>query len=413
MAPLPQRLAAVGALAGAVAFTAAAGAGTGRDTPRATLAPWPRPVLFAPGHGGGQAAARAGAAVPRPVWISRAAILRRPTTGPAWAGLLRDAENAPGTADVSDQNSNHDVATLAAALVCARTRARDICAKARAGVVAAIGTERDGRWLAVGRNLTAYVIAADVLDLRDGRGGSRAGARVHAWLRGMLTETLSANNSDDRVPLVPFGSGSNASAQQGAAYVAVAAYLHDRAALRRAWDGFRRYVCDPGAPDRDRIDLHNGVDHDWAADPAHPCAINPLGSSKAVPAGRHGAGEVHRLDGSIVNDMARGGDYQWPPGQTDYPWVGLEGLVPAAVILQNQGFPAFAAGHRAVLRAVDFLWDLRNETRRSNWFPPGRSDEIIGLVNSTYGRDYPVTAPVGPGRTVGYTDWTHPAGVAH
>jgi hypothetical protein len=420
-----QRLArAAGALGGVVAL-AAAGAAFSRES---APPPAPEPAASpagdaAPGATGDaagltipatrRAAVRAErrAARPTPVWISPAAIRARPTHGAAWKRLLEDARADPGRADVSDQNSNHDVATLAAALVCARTRDVRLCAKARAGVLDAIGTERGARWLAVGRNLTAYAIAADVMDLRAGRGHGSAGGRVEAWLRGFLTETLRDNNSHREVRLVPFDSGSNASGQEGAAYAAVAAYLRDPVALGRAWDGFLRFVCDPGAPHPERIDLHRGIEHDWAADPAHPCAINPAGSRKPVPAGRHGAGEVHRLDGAIVNDMSRGGDYQWPPGLTDYPWVGLEGLVPAAVILANAGFPAFRAGDRAILRAVDYLWQLRVETAHANWFTGSRSGEIIQLVDATYGRDYPHEDPVGAGRTVGYTDWTHPRGV--
>ena len=320
---------------------------------------------------------------------------------------MADARRDPGPANVADQDSGHDVGTLAAALVCARMPRSAFCGKARSEVVAAIGTERGGRWLAVGRNLTAYVIAADLLGLRADRDPASDGSRVEAWIRGFLSETLAENNTARPVPLAPFASGSNASAQEGAAYAAVAAYLRDRTALARAWDAFRTYVCAPSAPDGGRIDLHSGVDADWALDDRHPCAINPPGAAKAVPAGRHGGGEVRRIDGAIINDMARGGDYQWPPGMTDYPWVGLEGLVPAAVILERAGYPAFAVAHRAVLRAVDYLWYLQGATGQGKWFKEKRDNEIIQLVNVVYRTRFPLRRPIGGGRTIGYTDWTH------
>jgi hypothetical protein len=341
------------------------------------------------------------------IWISPATLRHLPTTGAAWDRLLADAEADPGTADVADQNSGQDVATLAAALVCARTNSPELCDKARAGVVSAIGTERGGRWLAVGRNLTAYVIAADVMGLRADGDPESAGTRVETWIRGFETERLADNNTGEPIPVIPFASGSNASAQEGAAYVAVAAYLGDRAALERAWDAFRTYLCDPSAPDRERIDLHRGVEAGWAYDDRHPCAVDPAGAAKRVPPGRPGAGQLVQLDGAIINDMARGGDLAWPPGTTQYPWVGLEGLVPAAVMLDRAGYPALTVADGAVLRAVRYLRDLELSTGSGTWFRERRCNEIIQLVNVAYGVHFSVDLPAGGGRTVGYTDWTH------
>jgi hypothetical protein len=341
------------------------------------------------------------------IWISTATLRHLPTTGATWERLLADAEADPGSADVADQDSGHDVATLAAALVCARTHSPKLCDKARAGIVAARGTERGGRWLAVGRNLTAYVIAADVMGLRSDGDPESAGTRVETWIRSFETERLADNNTGEPTPFIPFASGSNASAQEGAAYAAVAAYLGDRAALERAWDAFRTYVCDPSAPDRERIDLHRGVEAGWAIDDRHPCAVNPAGAAKQIPPGRPGAGQVMRVGGAIINDMARGGDLAWPPGRTQYPWVALEGLVPAAVILDRAGYPAFAVADRAVLRAVRYLRDLQLSTGSGRWFQERRSNEIIELVNVAYGARFQVDHPAGAGRTVGYTDWTH------
>lgn len=341
------------------------------------------------------------------IWIDPAAVRRGPVSGPAWERLLADAEADPGRADVADQDSGHDVATLAAALTCARTASHELCDKARTGLVSAIGTERGGRWLAVGRNLTAYVIAADVLDMRADRDPASAGSRVEAWIRGFLTEQLADNTSSAPIGFIPFASGSNASAQEGAAFAAVAAYLGDGPALERAWDAFRTYVCDRGAPDDEHIDLHRGVDAGWAYDDRRPCAVNPPATTKEVPDGRRGAGEQRPIGGAIINDMARGGDFAWPPSTTQYPWVGLEGLVPAAVILERAGYPAFAAGDRAVLRAVQYLWDLKVATGSGRWFHERRASEILQLVNVAYGASFPLDLPAGAGRTVGYTDWTH------
>src|SRR5690606_36540119 len=100
----------------------------------------------------------------RGIWMDRYQLMSLPTSGPAWERVVADAERASESAEIADADSDHDVHTMAAALVCVRTQ--DLCDLARDAVVDAIGTERGGRWLAVGRNLGAYVIAADLLDLR-------------------------------------------------------------------------------------------------------------------------------------------------------------------------------------------------------------------------------------------------------
>jgi hypothetical protein len=342
----------------------------------------------------------------RGIWVDRAELMRRPTRGGEWERLLADARRDAGRPNIADQDSNHDVLTLADALVCVRLG--EHCEEARAGVLAAVGTEAGARWLAVGRNLGAYVIAADLLDLREGGVHGGDGAVVQRWIESWLSKELPDNNTGTPRRFAPFHSGANAAAQEGFAFAAVAAYLRDEAALRRAWDAYRTFVCDPTAPDRERIDLVRPVRDGWTHDDREPCAINPAGTEKLVPSG---AGERTRLriDGALVADMRRGGVFQAEPIYTQYPWVGLEGLVPAAVILDRAGFPAFEVGDRAVLRSLEYLLYLREETNEPRWFDGVRAREIVHLVNVAYGMSLPASHPIGGGRTVGYTGWTHPA----
>jgi hypothetical protein len=342
----------------------------------------------------------------RGIWVDRAVLMSRPTRGDDWEQLLTDARRDAGRANIADQDSNHDVLTLADALVCVRLG--EHCEEAREGVLAAIGTEAGARWLAVGRNLGSYVIAADLLDLREGGVHGADGAVVQRWIEGWMSKELADNNTDTRRRFAPFHSGANAAAQEGFAYAAVAAYLRDEAALRRAWDAFRTFVCDPAAPDRERIDLMRPVRDGWTHDDREPCAINPAGTEKLVPSGTAGEGRRRRIDGALVADMRRGGVFQSVPTYTQYPWVGLEGLVPAAVILERAGYPAFEVGDRAVLRSLEYLRYLREETNEPRWFDGVRAREIVHLVNAAYGTSLPVSRAIAGGRTVGYTGWTHP-----
>jgi hypothetical protein len=330
------------------------------------------------------------------IWIGAAELAALPMSGAAWDSLLSRAEGPLGRADIADANSVHDTATLATALAAVRTGRPDLRDKAEAALGAAIDTEDGGNWLAVGRNVGAYAIAADVLDLRADGNRESVGSRVQAWLARFLTRTLEHNNEGTQITLrdAAWNSGSNASAQEGFVHAAVAAYLGDASELAWAWDGFRRYAGDRTSPHH-----LTANDESWQVDPDDPVGIQDAGATK----------EGCRLDGAIANDMSRGGSFRCEPRYTQYPWVGLEGAVPAAVVLGRAGFPAFDVGDKALDRALDYLWDVRQVTGKERWFDGDRAAEIVHLVNWAYGSTFLVSTPTGEGRTVGWTDWTHPA----
>ena len=204
-----------------------------------------------------------------------------PMSGADWTQVSSDGAASPGTPNVGSQDSQHDIYTLAAALTCVRNNAN--CTKARSQVVAAIGTEGNNRWLAISRNLGGYIIAADLLGLRDDGNPGSDGSRVEAWIRSFLTRQLPDNNTGINRHIGPFHSGSNAAAQEGFIYAAIGAYINDTTVLNRAWDAFRTYACDPTAPDNENIDLGAGVAGGWAYNDSSPCAVNPLNSTKVVP----------------------------------------------------------------------------------------------------------------------------------
>jgi hypothetical protein len=298
-----------------------------------------------------------------------------------------------------DQDSDHDVKTLGLALYAARTG--DKVAEARAAVLSVIGTETNpptaGAWLTVSRNLGAYVIAADVLGLRADAGPD--GALMEQWIRDWLTRVMPRNVGSGTRTWEPFESGSNASQQEGFAFAAIGAYLRDRAVLDEVWQKFQRFVGDPNGPlDPRDINLSAGIAAGWSHNPDAAIAINPKGTTK----------NGIRIDGAIINDMRRGGDFQHPPGYTDYPWTGTDGLVPAAFVLHRAGYPAFEVADRAILRAMDYLHWLRQDTGQVDWFSGRRGQSQIYITNWYYGTNLPIDGPVGVNRCVGFVDWTHP-----
>lgn len=342
----------------------------------------------------------------REIWISQEELMRLPTSGNAWDRLKAGADDESGSADLSNQNSNHDAKTLAQALVYARTGDESYREKAAEGIGEAIGTEDDGRTLELGRNLLSYVIAADLIDLAaydpDGE------AEFRAWLRSVRNEPLGSEAVEGQTLVgTAERSPSNWGGMAGATRAAIAVYLDDeedlarQATVMKGWLGDRSAY--PGIPSTEfeREDagkgLHFGGSEDdlsWQADPARPVGVNPKGAEK----------EGHSIDGALPDDMRRGGSFAWPPGYTQYPREALSGYVALAEILFRQGYDVYEWEDRALLRATTFLWELEQEFPDEEWWEPGVP--VYWIVNYRYETSFPVTGR-GFGRNVGWTDWTH------
>ena len=364
----------------------------GGHGPPATPEPTAAPTPGSGGSGGGNPPASV-APTPQPapppavtagVWIGQGELQGLAMSGSAWDSVV-SAANVGTDANVSDQNSGHDQGALAAAIYAARTgQQRD---RAVAALESAIGTEQGSRWLAVGRNLLGYIIAADLLGIRSGP--------VYDWLASFRTMRLGQNNTGELITFrqSAWQSGSNASSQEGAAYTALAVYLGDSEMLAWSWNAFRRYAGDRTSPHQ----MSSNSDA-WQAKPGDPVGIQNAGATK----------DGCSIDGAISNDMSRGSEDVCDPGFTQYPWVGLEGAVPAAVVLSRAGFPAWDVGNQALRRAAVYLMALRNSSGNAEWYDDSRDPQIKHLLNRVYGLGYPASYPVGGGRTVGFTDFTHP-----
>lgn len=302
-------------------------------------------------------------------------------SGAAWTALKARADTATGTPLISNQDDNTDQTVLAKALVYARTGGTTYRASVLAALKAAVGTEVGGRTLALGRNLPAYVIAADLVGLRT-LDPTFDGTVFRPWLRSLLTKTLDGRTLVSTHEGRPNNWGTHA----GAARAAVAAYLGDSAELARTAKVFRGYLGD-----RSSYASFSYGDLAWQCDPARPVGINPAGCTRA--------GIV--IDGVMPDDQRRGGAFQWPPVATGYPWEGLQGAVLQAELLRAAGFDAWAWSDRALLRATRFLYD------RAGW--PATGDDVWQpwLIDARYGTSYRAAAPTRPGKNFGYTDWLY------
>jgi hypothetical protein len=319
------------------------------------------------------------------IWISHEELARLPMAGPAWSQLKATADGNLGKAEIANQDSNHDVRTLAVALVYARTGDESYRTKAAAAVMSAIGTEEGDRTLALGRNLVSYVLAADLIDLKRYDGGSDQ--QFRAWLDAVRREKLDGrtliSTHEDRP--------NNWGAHAGASRIAVDLYLGDHADLDRAAQVFRGWLGDRSA----YASFEYDHDHSWHADPNNPVGINPAGAMR----------DGHRIDGAIPDDMQRGGKFSWPPKRTNYPWGAMEGALVQAELLSRAGYDAWNWQDKALLRAAEFLYETDREV--GGWWASGDDEWMPWMINHAYGASFPTALPARAGKNLGWTDWVY------
>jgi hypothetical protein len=304
--------------------------------------------------------------------------LTLPTTGPAWDNLKRAADRPVGPPDLSNQNDPTNVLVMAKALVYARTgekRYRDAVIRA---CMQAIGTETGGRTLDLGKELIAYILAADLVGLPE-----QEDQRFRAWLRDLLDRRFpSGKTLRSTHEIRPNNWGTYA----GASRLAIAAYLGDQAEFEQAARVFKGWLGDREAHISFRF-----KDRSWQADPFHPVGINPLGAMK----------EGHSIDGVLPDDQRRSGGFRWPPPKENYVYSALQGALAQAIILNRAGYPVWEWEDRALLRAFRWLYDQADYPAKGDdtWQPH--------VINYYYGTDFPAPIPTKPGKNVGWTDWTH------
>jgi hypothetical protein len=353
------------------------------DQPAASATQSPSP---APGEGRAEVAPTWAEAVQAPylgIWIGREELAALPTCGMGWRNLKSAADHNPAAPRLRDQNDMNDVYVLAKALVYGRTGEDRYRQEVLANIQAAMGTEEGGRTLALGRNLVAYVIAADLVNLPADADLDR---QFRAWLVSLLDKELEDGAS---LRSIHEERPNNWGTHAGASRVAVAVYLGQTDELARAALVFRGWLGDRAA--------YAGFSYGrltWQAEPETPVAINPPGSSR----------DGYLIDGALPEEMRRGGAFQWPPKKTGYPWEALQGALVQAQILHRARYPAWEWQEQALLRAVRFLYAIGWEAKGDDAWQPW-------LINYAYGSDFPAVTPARPGKNMGWTDWTHaPAG---
>ena len=111
------------------------------------------------------------------IWIDKQRLLNLPVSGSAWENLVAAAHKPVSRPNLSDQDDKTNVRVLAQALVYARTGEESFRKSVITACMSAIGTEEGGRTLDLGKELAAYVLAADLVGLP-----AREDARFRSWL---------------------------------------------------------------------------------------------------------------------------------------------------------------------------------------------------------------------------------------
>jgi hypothetical protein len=316
--------------------------------------------------------------------IPQARLARLPVTGSAWLALKSAADGSAGTPDLSNQDQDNNVLVLAKALVYARTREPKYRDEVVANLKAAVGTE-GGQTLALGREIGAYAIAADLIDLSVTDPGFDA-QTFRPWLRGLLKLPLGGltlqTTHEQRA--------NNWGTQAGASRAAIAAYLGDASELARVAQVFKGWLGDRTS----YAGFSYGDDLTWQVDPAHPVGINPVGALI----------DGIDVDGALPEEMRRGGSFRWPPAATDYPWGALEGAILQAEILYQAGYDTWNWENQALRRAYRFLLE------RAGWGPAGNDEWQVWLLDYRYGSTNAVGSPGPRGKNFGWTDWLYTRG---
>ena len=312
------------------------------------------------------------------IWTSATEISKLPATGLAWNNLKAGADEPIGKPNLADLEDSVNVAILAKALVYARNGNEIYRQAVITACMQAIGTEGT-ETLALGRELLAYVLAADLVKLP-----ASDDATFRTWLRTLLTKSIGTQtlrSSNESRP-------NNWGLHCGATRAAIARYLGDATELERTARVFKGWLGDRATYADFSFDPNEMW---WQSNPAAPVGINPLGAMI----------QGHSVDGVLPDDQRRAGPFTWPPVPENYVYGALQGALMQATILYRAGYDVWNWENQALRRAMQWLYQEAN-------YPADGDDEWLPhIVNHFYGAAFPVPLPAPPGKNAGWTDWLY------
>ena len=333
--------------------------------------------------------------------MPRAELLSLPTSGAAWDALKATADSDWGSPDLCNQDVKHGTLAMSGALVYARTGDSAYATKAHKAIMAAMGTEQSTcSILSIGRQLGAYVLAADFINL-----GGTDGDTFRTWLSAMRTRTFTFHTRWQTIIGTHKDSANNWGAFAGASRIAADLYLGDGADVAQAAAVLRGFLGDRSAWDQfrgqgDTNDVLTSTVRAWACD-ASATGFVPVNPACTI-AGTN-------LDGAIVNDVSRDDlGLTWPVGPTGigYTLESLQGLVLQTELLYRNGYSgAWGWSNNALERAARLV-SRNGAAGGTTWNTASVNQYVPWILNYRYGLDLPTKA-ARYGRIFGYTDWLY------
>jgi hypothetical protein len=345
-------------------------------------------------------------AAPIGVWLSQSDVNALPTSGDAWTKVLASANAAiSDPLQTGDQNSNANVQVLAKALAYARLGTAGYKTEVEKALTQVIGTQNQGpnkSCLSNGREVAAYVIAADLVEIS----GSLK-TNFIAWLDTLISDSLfscrvSPSTLNETLARDPTNHGTMV---QGT-MAAIHAYRQDSTSLANVARIFRGYLGDLS-----QYNGHNGWGNSgpsWQEDPSDSSTWRGIVRKGVVR-------QCTRLDGAI-EDINRNGSWRipYPPGSSGYHWGGFAGAIVCAEILYKNGYPTiYQDSDSALLRVVEMHHYLRSFTGHGGWWLDTQDEQfVIWIINKRYGTNYPVFFSGSgthddTGKNMAWTRWTH------
>jgi len=337
------------------------------------------------------------------IWISQEEINTLPTSGQAWSDLQSAANESLGSSALWNQDSKHPQRVLAAALVAAKQGSSATCggqncrAKAAAGIADIMNDTfstggGDGRVLALGRNLAAYVIAAEIMNLQS------YDASLDSQFRSFLQNVKSRTDHSGACASLIECHGkrpNNWGTMAGASRIAADIYLGDQADLNSAINVYKGFIGDTSAYNSFSFD---SAASQYACSPQTPmnppnCTISPPGC---------GNGITYDFSGAVIDDVRRelSGSPTCPP-DTNYAWGGYSGVLAQAEMLHRAGHDSYGWQSEAIKRGMAFLENVMPGSIS------GATEWVPWVVNHHYGTSFNAPNSLGWGRLVHFTNWTH------
>ena len=319
------------------------------------------------------------------IWISASEISGLATNTAQWTNLVEVADQPLFDLDISDQDNNANVYTMAKALVYARTGIESYRTDVIDACMDAIGTEAGGESLALGRNLGAFVIAAELVGLPWAEE-----MQFRDWLLVVRTNIMTAGRSlitcHEQRP-------NNWGTMAGGSRAAVAVYLQDWDDLADTAQVFKGYLGDTNS--------YNSFSFGelwWQAGTNNPVGVNPT----------NGTIQGHSVDGVLPEEMRRAtepdgdpAEFTWPPPYQNYVYEALQGALLQGVILNRAGYDVWNWEDQAILRAFTWKHDV------AGYPPVGDDNWQPFIINYYYDTSFATTNLSRHGKNVAPTCWTH------